>query len=78
MPSTRLHHSPDLALRPQPESATKTNATTASKGQHEPIPYDVWMQFHAVIANALIPYKEPMEKVKNTVLELEKKLGIVI
>ncbi len=76
MSSTRIHHSPDLTLRPRANEAP-AKAKTAP-GEPDPIPYDVWMQFHAVIVQALIPYKEPLQKVTQAVNELGKRLGIVI
>ncbi len=77
MPSTLTHHSPRLSLRPRAAQAS-VNTTTAPNGQPATISYDLWMEFHATVVQALIPYKEPLEKVVQAVNQLQNRLGIVI
>ncbi len=77
MPSTLTHHSPALRLRPHAQHAPGKTAT-APNGQPATISYDLWMESHATVVQALIPYKEPLEKVVQAVNELQNRLGIVI
>ncbi len=77
MPSTRIHHSPDLTLRPR-AAATSANTTTAPGYPDDIIPIHIWKQFQSAILQALTPFKEPRERVLRAILDMETKLGVSI
>ncbi len=77
MPSTQIHHSPDLTLRPRP-AAPPANTTATSGNPDEIIPILIWKQFQSAILQALTPFKEPRERVLRAILDMETKLGVSI
>ncbi|MEZ5355293.1 MAG: hypothetical protein R2762_21880 [Bryobacteraceae bacterium] len=73
MPPTFLELTANYRRRAQ-SAGTQIKPADPKSG----ISYELWNQFQAAVTDALIPYKEPREKVIQAVIELQDKLGFAI